>query len=100
VGPGATVTPNNSPLFIGSGLDLSGVGWRPEAPAFAVTLISPQHFVTAAHAGLGSQVQFADPTGGVHTYAVAGATPLLTTFRHPVNGAPRAVATDLALATR
>lgn len=98
-GPGSAVVPNASPLFVGSGLDLTGVGWRAESPAFAVTLISPRHFVTAAHSGVGGEVRFADAAGVVRSYAVAGATRLTTTFRDPVTGAPRTLASDLLVGT-
>ncbi len=62
--------PNSSSLFLGSGVDLSGVGWRTDNPTFAVTLISPQHLLTEVHVGIGSQVSFLGGDGVVHTYAV------------------------------
>jgi hypothetical protein len=71
---------NTSPTFLGAGLDLSGVGWIASAPNFAVTMISPQHFLAAAHVGTGSAVQFVGAGGVVHTYSVASSTRLTTTF--------------------
>lgn len=65
---------NTAPAFTGSGLNLSGVGWRAADPRFGVTLITPQHFVTAAHVGgfsAGQQVQFTAGDGTVRTYTLA-----------------------------
>ena len=62
---------NPSGSFVGAGIDLSGIGWRTDAPTFAVSLISPQYIVGAAHVGFGSTVTFADNGGQVHTYALA-----------------------------
>jgi hypothetical protein len=71
--------PNSSSLFLGSGVDLSGIGWRADAPQFAVTLISPQHVIGAAHVGFGSgQVQFVNAAGQVMTYTVTGTTRIST----------------------
>lgn len=77
--PSAPVA-NTSPVFIGAGYDLSGVGWIAGSPHLAVTMITPQHFLAAAHVGTGSSVQFVGAGGVVQTYAVASSTRLNTQF--------------------
>jgi MYXO-CTERM domain-containing protein len=65
--------PNSSSAFLAAGVDLSGVGWVPGRPElFALTLISPQHFVTAAHTSLGpnTEVRFVNADGQVKSYTV------------------------------
>lgn len=64
---------NTDPDFLLAGYDLSGVGWRTNSTVFAVTLISPEHFLTAAHVapGVGSSVSFLGTDGLVRTYTVA-----------------------------
>ncbi|MFO0851356.1 MAG: trypsin-like serine protease [Gemmataceae bacterium] len=83
--PSAPVA-NTDPAFTGSGLDLSGVGWRVADPRFGLTLISPQHFVTAAHVGgfsAGQQVRFTAGDGTALTVTLAndGATGAVRQFR-------------------
>jgi hypothetical protein len=90
--------PNPSPLFVAAGVDLTGVGWHPDDPRFALTLISPQHFVTAAHVGVGSTVRFATATGLVRTYTVASTTRLTTTFVN-AGGQQQTLPSDLLLGT-
>src|SRR5262245_51536515 len=46
--PSAPVA-NTSAQFIGRNYNLSGIGWSPVQPAFAVAMISPQHFIGAFH---------------------------------------------------
>jgi hypothetical protein len=41
----------NSSSFVAAGVDLSGIGWLTSNPGFAFAMISPQHFITAAHNG-------------------------------------------------
>ena len=60
-----------NPSFILAGYDLSGIGWS--AGGLGLTLISPQHFVTAAHVTplAGGLVSFLNRDGVVKTYVVA-----------------------------
>ncbi len=69
---------NPDPAFTLAGYDLSGVGWRNNATQIAVTLISPEHFLTAAHVApsAGSQVSFFGSDGIVRSYTVASAATL------------------------
>lgn len=64
---------NNSASFLLSGYDLSGVGWRDNNPATAITLISPEHFLTAAHVApaAASTVSFLGVDGLKRTYSVS-----------------------------
>ena len=73
-----TPVANTSPAFALAGYDLSGVGWRTNNNDFAVTLISPEHFLTAAHVapGVSSNVSFLGSDGVVRTYTVASVTTL------------------------
>lgn len=66
---------NTSSSFLGASLDLSGIGWEGTTP-FAVTMISPQYFITAAHIapGVGSSVSFLNENGVVKTYTVGSVT--------------------------
>ncbi len=57
----------NSSFFL-SGYDLSGIGWT--GGNFGVTLISPRHFLTAAHVSTGATVSFLSTGGTVRTYTV------------------------------
>jgi hypothetical protein len=59
-----------NPTFILAGYDLSGIGWG--AGGLGLTLISPQHFVTAAHVTplAGGVVSFLNRDGVVKTYVV------------------------------
>ncbi len=56
--------------FLYSGYNLSGIGWS--TGNFGVTLISPQHFLTAAHVGIGAgaTVSFLGTDGVVRSYTV------------------------------
>lgn len=69
--PGAPVA-NPDPGFLGADLDFSGIGWLTGSPQFALTLISPQHFVITAHTtpAVGSGVSFLNQTGAVKNYTV------------------------------
>src|SRR5262245_25036627 len=69
----AAPVPNTSASFIGSPYDLSGIGWETANPTFSVALVSPRHFIGAAHVGYaaGSQLSFFDPVSNVvRTYTV------------------------------
>jgi hypothetical protein len=71
--------PNSSSAFVASGIDLSGVGWLAGNPTFAVTLISPQHIVGAAHVGFGNgQVTFLSADGVLKTYTVTSTVAIPT----------------------
>jgi hypothetical protein len=61
-------TPMENSSFFLAGYDLSGIGWT--SSNFGVTLISPQHFLTAAHVDSGSTVSFLNLAGIVKTYTV------------------------------
>lgn len=75
--PSAPVA-NTDPDFLLAGYDLSGVGWRTNSTQFAVTLISPEHFLTAAHVApaAGSFVSFLGTDGVVRNYAVESVSTL------------------------
>ncbi|MBS0630887.1 MAG: PEP-CTERM sorting domain-containing protein [Verrucomicrobia bacterium] len=70
--PGTPVE-NTSPSFIGAGYDFSGVGWQTGSSDFAVTMISPQNFITARHVAPanGSSVSFLNDDGVLKNYTVA-----------------------------
>jgi len=93
---------NTSPQFIGNGYsnDLSGVGWKADNPVFSVAMVSPRHFIGAAHVGYanGSQLNFVDPAGTVHTYAVQQTRTLTTTFIDS-NGQMQTKPSDVILGT-
>lgn len=74
----ASPTANGSPQFIGAGLDLSGIGWRPDAPESALTLIAPRYVIGAWHVPLGPQLSFANAAGAVTTVTVAQSYRLTT----------------------
>lgn len=57
----------NASFFL-SGYDLSGIGWT--SGNFGITLISPRHFVTAAHVSAGTTVSFLSLDGTVKSYPV------------------------------
>lgn len=67
----------NSSFFLNS-YNLSGVGWQTTNTSFAVTMVSPQHFLAAAHAApaLGSSVSFLGADGVVRSYTVDSLTPV------------------------
>jgi hypothetical protein len=76
--------PNTSPSFIGSGFDLSGVGWFPIGTQFfSVAMVSERHFIAAAHSppGPGAQLSFYDSVSNVvRTYTVQSGRRPSTTF--------------------
>jgi len=53
-------TPVRNPSFIGSSLDLSGIGWSAADPNQSITLVSSQYFVGASHfrPGIGTSLRF------------------------------------------
>jgi hypothetical protein len=65
--------PNESPKFLGKGLDWSGVGWWKKDPQFSVTLLSSKNFVYAAHRPplAGDVITFLGRDGHLHGYHVA-----------------------------
>jgi hypothetical protein len=87
-------TPNTSSNFVGTGLNLSGIGWLTTTPVFATSLLAAvpisnpngpaigQYVVGANHVGFEGSVTFADNAGVTHTYAVTSAIRLTT------NGVP------------
>lgn len=76
--PSAPVA-NASAEFLLHGYDLSGVGWRDNNSAASITLVSPEHFLTAAHTApaAGSTVSFLGSDGVKRTYVVAAVETLL-----------------------
>ena len=72
------IVTNNSPEFILSGYDLSGVGWQTADDRFSVTLISDRHALTAAHIAppVGTSVSFLGQDGVVRSYTVSAVTVL------------------------
>lgn len=95
----AAPVPNPSPLFVAAGADLSGIGWRTDAPFLAVSLVSPRHVIGAAHVGLGGSVSFTNAAGQVQTFAVQSTTRLTTTFTDPATGATRTLPSDILVGT-
>jgi len=81
---------NTNGSFLASGLDLSGVGWLTASSQFSLTLISPQHFVIAAHTAPsgGASVSFLNQSGLLKSYTVDA----VTTITHTVG-----VSTDIAI---
>jgi hypothetical protein len=71
-------TPSANSGFFLNGYDFSGVGWQTGNTNFAVTLVSPQHFLAARHAAPanGSSVSFLGSDGIVRTYTVETTTAL------------------------
>lgn len=71
---------NASPTFVAAGLNLTGLGYGRTADQ-AATLISPQHFLMAAHVAQGgntpTEVRFIGSDNVLRTYSVA------TTFELP-----------------
>jgi hypothetical protein len=66
----ADVRLDENPTFLLAGHDLSGLGWEPGN--FGVTLISPRHFLTAAHVAPqpGATVSFCNRDGITKHYVV------------------------------
>jgi hypothetical protein len=87
-------TVNTTPSFIGTGYDLSGIGWSTVDSTFGVTMISPQYFIGAYHVSVQNnsteynQIQFAERLRGgsgqltgqtvLHTYMLANSYHLST----------------------
>jgi hypothetical protein len=73
------------------GRSYAGIGWWEQDPRYQYTLVTPRHFVCAAHARPpgGSTVRFLQPDGVMVQRIVTGFTTILT---------PEGGATDLALA--
>lgn len=61
-------SPVENASFLLADYDLSGIGWT--SGSFGVTLISPQHFLTAAHVNPGSSISFFSRDGVVKSYSV------------------------------
>ena len=65
--PAAPVV-NTSGTFVGTGLDLSGIGWFTSGGTnFQVAMVSERHFIAATHSppGPGTILNFFDPVGNV-----------------------------------
>lgn len=94
--------PNTSPTFIGSGFDLSGVGWFPSGGTFfSVGMVSERHFIAAAHSppGPGTQLNFYDPVSNVvRTYTVQSGRRPVTQFVND-QGQPQTLPSDVFLGT-
>ena len=65
--------PNESPKFIGKGLDWSGVGWKNTDPRFSVALLSSRNFAYSKHAPpeIGGPITFLGGDGHLHQFHVA-----------------------------
>ncbi len=65
--------PNDSPKFLGKGLDWSGVGWWKKDPQYSVTLLSSKNFAYTAHNApqAGDAIVFLGRDGHLHEYHVA-----------------------------
>ncbi len=70
--PNAPV-PNDSPKFLGKGLDWSGVGWWKKDAQYSVTLLSSRNFAYTAHEApqMGDAITFLGRDGHLHDYHVA-----------------------------
>lgn len=78
----STPVENSSLAFLGSGYDLSGVGWNPALTSQSFAMISDQYFVYSNHYAPGSTMNFySSATGSVVSYAVSG-----TTYHFTYNG--------------
>lgn len=66
---------NVSASFLGSGYDLSGVGWNPGNTSQSFAMISDEYFVYSTHYSPGSTISFHSPTqNAVVTYNVDATT--------------------------
>jgi hypothetical protein len=66
---------NTSLSFLGSGYDLSGVGWNPSNTSQSFAMISDRYFVYASHHAPGSTMSFfSQVLGSVVNYGVSAAT--------------------------
>jgi len=94
--------PNTSPTFIGSGFDLSGVGWFTIGPEFrSLGMVSERHFIAAAHSppAPGTQLNFYDPVSNVvRTYTVQTGRRPVTQFINN-QGQPQTLPSDVFLGT-
>jgi hypothetical protein len=73
---------NVSASFLGSGYDLSGVGWNPANTSQSFAMISDEFFVYSTHYSPGSQISFYSAAqGSVVTYGVDA-----TTYHFTYNG--------------
>jgi hypothetical protein len=71
---------NTNPAFVGAGLDLTGIGYMADNGLQAVTLISPQYFIMAAHfPPTTNQVKFVSASNQVRTYTIQSTAVLNTT---------------------
>lgn len=70
---------NTNPSFIGSGLDLTGIGFMANNGLQGVTMISRQHFLMTAHFPPSTtQVNFVTAANQLRSYTIASTMPLLT----------------------
>jgi hypothetical protein len=93
--------PNTSPTFVGSGFDLSGVGWFVGAQFFSVAMVSERHFIAAAHSppGPGAQLSFYDSVSNVvRNYTVQGGRRPVTQFVNN-QGQSQSLPSDVFLGT-
>ena len=75
--PGAPVV---NPDFLAASYDLSGIGWSSNASNKSVAMISPQHFVAAAHYKPTGSLRFLNRDGELKDYSLTGVTYSSTTF--------------------
>jgi hypothetical protein len=77
--PSEPPSTNTSGSFVLAGRDLSGIGWVTADPLRRLTMVTPRHFVAAAHQGLignyspGASVSFLDAFNNVVTATVQSA---------------------------
>lgn len=76
-----TPVENSSLSFLGSGFDLSGVGWNPSLTTQSFAMISDQYFVYSNHYAPGSTMSFLNSSGQVVNYGVSS-----TTYHFTYNG--------------
>lgn len=78
-------SPTNNPDFWFASLNWSGVGWNTNDPRKSVAMISPTHFVAAAHFGLGGgdSLSFLGTNGQRMTFSVSSTVNML---QDPVTG--------------
>lgn len=76
-------SPTNNTDFWFASLNWSGVGWNVDDPRKSVAMISPMHFVAAAHFGVGGQLSFLGTNGQLMTFGVSGT---MNTLVDPVTG--------------
>lgn len=93
---------NTSPSFIGAGTNLSGVGWWSGDPRFHVTMISPRHYIAAAHVNYGANAQFNfydAPNNAVRTVTTQFTRRMTTTFVNPNTSMVQTLPSDVILGT-